>query len=157
MKTHKRLNIVDDDGNEHHVVVRLTDEGKYYVLERYSDESSNTSQRFDTEEAAVKDMTSLINMNCAKCFEELDEDTQTQLLDFVRANFIVGVRGNSRIYNSYYLKHVAERHVSTGYISNGELKGAMQRLGFQRHKSSEPADINYTYSLKKLKVGTGGE
>jgi len=147
-----KADIVDEDGNIHHVIVKQRREsGLYYVIEYYSDGSYNTSQDCVTPDKAIKDhTTSTINANCAQRFEdELSEEEKARMLSFIHTRFQPGIRGNAKAYSSYYLKHVVERGIGK-YVSNGQLKGAMKKAEIPIHKTSQPADINYTYILRKL-------
>lgn len=146
-----KVTVIDTDGNSHTLAVRQTDEGTFYTSERYSQGSSNTSQEFKTPEDAIKDFTaSVINSNCMKSFEvEASEEIQSHIMQFITTHFKPGKRGNAKIYSSYYLKHVVERGIKE-YISNGWLKGAMQKTGFSIHKNCISSDINYVYALEKI-------
>jgi hypothetical protein len=143
--------ILDNDGNTHHISIGRRVNGMYYVTEFYSDGGPNQSADYRTSEEVVAAFTqSPINRNCAKRFEEMPTELQARVLAFIEEHFQQGVRGNTRQYSSYGLKHVVEKGIGT-YISNGQLKGAMKQAGFPVHHSSKPADINYVYSLRKLK------
>lgn len=143
--------IIDDDGNPHTVRIYRASDNKYYAREQYLDEDFHCSEHCATPELAIADMTVIINSNCAKTFfTEVDENMQSRILTFCKEHFTRGIRGNSRIYNSYHLKHVVQYGV-VDYVSNGQLKGAMLHLGYPIHKTSRLTDINYTFCLKKLK------
>lgn len=149
----KRVNIIDDDGNTHNVSIRQRESGLYYAIQYYSNDGGfNVSSDHKTPEQAIEDFAGTINSNCAKRFEdEVSKELQNAILAYIRRYFHTGTKGNAKKYNSYFLKHVVERGVEE-YVSNGQLKGAMKKLGYAIHRGCELSDINYLYILKKIKA-----
>lgn len=61
-------------------------------------------------------------------FDNLTEDEQSQLLEWITNNLIYIHTTNTR-YTSYSLKHIYERQTGN-YVTNGQFKGAMLKAGF---------------------------
>ncbi len=101
-------------------------------------------------------MTENIGHNDARQFDLSSEEKQRKVLEYIKAHFTPGIRGNSKNYSSYYLKHVVETGIGE-YVGNGELKGAMLKAGYKYTKDTLENEINWGFILQKLRIAKGKE
>lgn len=78
-------------------------------------------------------------------FDELSLEDQAAAKKWFFDNFEQAATYRTKAPSSYELKHMAERVVSTGYISNDQIKDALLSWGFEPKNSNE---CNWTFKIK---------
>jgi hypothetical protein len=90
----------------------------------------------------------LSDCNNPKEFEQLTKEQQEILLDWISINFL-----KTKTYNkertSYGLKHIFESSKPGFYVTNGQFKGAMEKIGFTPHNKTTK-NSHYKISKKSL-------
>lgn len=78
-------------------------------------------------------------------FDELSLEDQAAIKKWFFDNFEPAATYPKKSPSSYELKHMAERVVSTGYISNDQMKDALLAWRFEPKNSHE---CNWTFKIK---------
>lgn len=81
-------------------------------------------------------------------FDQLSLEAQQHLLDWIESGLIPKQGFNER-HTSYGLKHMYESQTRDGqdhYVTNGEFKGAMLKLGF---KVKDEAAKNWVFNISQ--------
>lgn len=78
-------------------------------------------------------------------FDELSLEDQAAVKKWFFDNFESASTYGTKAPSSYGLKHMAECIVSTGYVSNDQMKDALLSWGF---KPKNPHECNWTFKIK---------
>lgn len=78
-------------------------------------------------------------------FSELSLENQILIKKWFFDNFEPAKTYKTKAPSSYGLKHMAERAISTGYVSNDQMKDALLSWGFRPQNSHA---CNWTFKIK---------
>ena len=87
-------------------------------------------------------------INLPSEFFKLSIEEQNAACEWIKKN-LVPIKSPNYKCSSYRLKHLCEREMPNGYISNGAFKGAMEKCGFTAYKTSE---VNWYYNISKKSI-----
>lgn len=81
--------------------------------------------------------------NAAAAFDVMSVRNRAYLVTVIRL-FLRPAKAINRKHTSYGLKHLAEKLMPGGYVSNGEMKGAMLYCGY---KAGNTRNTNWTFNV----------
>lgn len=99
-----------------------------------------------TAESAIAHLEGIVDHNHPEALSKLPREAQEHLIDWCKTNLEPGKPGQSKKYNSHYLKKVAERALGNS-VGNGEMKGALLKAGFETSKGVDPTHIYWSFTL----------
>ena len=135
---------IDIAGQEHTVTV-VQRETVFIARSTLIAESGRSSV---SAEDAVQRLLQAINENHSKQFEYMEPEKQRQLLTWIQLHLRKGTRGNTKRWSSHHLQPVVG-HAIGFYISNGQLKGAMQAAGLAPTQDSAEYDPYWNFVLER--------
>lgn len=80
-----------------------------------------------------------------KAFDLMSKEKQLEILELINWGLTQIDTINTR-HTSYGLKHIFEKYLEDGYISNGEFKGAMLHSGYRVHDLEQ---LNWCFNISE--------
>jgi len=135
---------VDVAGETYDIAVREEDQTHYTARSLHTQGYGSGK----TQEEAIEQLERYVNDNHPHQFDLMPEKDREELLAWVKDKLMPGIRGSSERYSSYHLKHIAEKAV-IGYVSNGQMKGALLAAGYEPAKGTDRSHINWDFVLRR--------